>query len=221
VTGNETACKMGVSRCFVKSPSTQSVLTNESGKTHSNRRCWHFCCHFCWHNSTLKIRAESRHRSVRSIQQASADVVSVVFTGLCHAPLVAPRNLAPAGEDDSRVFAPAVTRLLMLRCPAARAQAVRFVRSGPALSGGGEESSPAPSERNAKHEHDREPHLHRMPRNRSAAHESNRQADQNPSSTAGMENCFTPRMSHTRHHATVRNSGPGGRLLEEAHRESS
>ena len=30
MTGNETACKMGVSRCFVKSPSTQSLLTNES-----------------------------------------------------------------------------------------------------------------------------------------------------------------------------------------------
>jgi len=33
------------------------------------------------------------------------------------APLVAPRNLAPAGEGDSRIFAPAVTRLLMLRLP--------------------------------------------------------------------------------------------------------
>jgi hypothetical protein len=33
---------------------------------------------------------------------------------------------------------------------------------------GGEESSPAPSERNAKNEHDRKPHLHWMPRNRSA-----------------------------------------------------
>src|SRR6266496_4569035 len=55
VTGNETACKMGVSRCFVKSPSTQSLLTNESDKTHSNRCCWHFC----WHNSSPKVRAYS------------------------------------------------------------------------------------------------------------------------------------------------------------------
>src|SRR3989442_15932702 len=98
---------------------------------------------------------------------------------------------------------------------------VRFVRSGPAPRGGGEESSSAPSERNAKHEHDRKPHLHRMPRNRSAAHESNRQADQIPGSTAGMENCFTAGMSHTRHHATVRNTGPGSRLLESAYSRSS
>ena len=83
--------------------------------------------------------------------------------------------------------------------------------------GGGEESSPAPSERNAKHEHDRKPHLHRMPRNRSATHKSNRQADQVPGSTAGMENCFTAGMSHTRHHATVRNTGSGSRLLEIAY----
>src|SRR2546425_8890562 len=42
--------------CFVKSPSIQSLLTNESGKTQSKRRCWHFCRHFCWHNSTLRYR---------------------------------------------------------------------------------------------------------------------------------------------------------------------
>lgn len=45
MTGNETACKMGVISWFVKSPSTQLLLTNESRKTHLNRRCWHFCCH--------------------------------------------------------------------------------------------------------------------------------------------------------------------------------
>src|SRR5882762_7656227 len=94
---------------------------------------------------------------------------------------------------------------------------VRFVRSGPALWGRGEESSSAPSERNAKHEHDRKPHLHRMPRNRSAAHESDRQADQISGSTTGMENRFIEGMSHTRHHATVRNTGSGSRLLEDAH----
>ena len=58
-----------------------------------------------------------------------------------------------------------------------------------------------------------------MPRNRSAAHESNRQADQIPGSTAGMENRFIEGMSHTRNHATVRNTGPGSRLLEDAHRD--
>ncbi len=83
MTGNETACKMGVSRCYVKSPSTQSLLTNEAEKTHPNRHCWHFCWHFCRHNSTPKIRAWSRHRSVRSTQQASADGVTVVFIRLC------------------------------------------------------------------------------------------------------------------------------------------
>lgn len=46
MTGNETACKMGVFSWFVKSPSTQLLLTNESRKTHLNRRCWHFCWHF-------------------------------------------------------------------------------------------------------------------------------------------------------------------------------
>jgi hypothetical protein len=46
VTGNETACKMGVSWLFVKPLSTQSLLTYKSETTHLNRRCWHFCWHF-------------------------------------------------------------------------------------------------------------------------------------------------------------------------------
>jgi hypothetical protein len=40
---------MGISRCSVKSPSTQLLLTNESAKTHLNRHCWHFCWHLRWH----------------------------------------------------------------------------------------------------------------------------------------------------------------------------
>jgi hypothetical protein len=36
VTGNETASKMGIFWCFVKSLSTHSVLTNESGKLLQN-----------------------------------------------------------------------------------------------------------------------------------------------------------------------------------------
>ena len=97
------------------------------------------------------------------------------------------------------------------------------VSSGAGLlsRGGGEESSPAPSERNAKHEHNGKPHLHWMPRNRSATHEQHRQADQIPSSTAGMENRITSGMSHTRHHATVRNTGTGSSLLESAYRDTS
>jgi hypothetical protein len=57
VTGNETALKMGVFRCFVKSPGTQSLLTNESATTHPKRRCWQFCWHFCWHNLISQIRS--------------------------------------------------------------------------------------------------------------------------------------------------------------------
>ena len=59
------------------------------------------------------------------------------------APLVAPRN----------IFAPAVTQLLMLRCPAARAQSGAFCRKRSCSLRADEESSPAPSEKNAKHEH--------------------------------------------------------------------
>jgi hypothetical protein len=40
---------MLISRCSVKSPSTQLLLTNESDKTHLNRHCWHFCWHLRWH----------------------------------------------------------------------------------------------------------------------------------------------------------------------------
>ena len=138
------------------------------------------------------------------------------------APLVAPRNIVPAGDDDSRLFAPAVTQLLMLRRPVARAHAGAF-RSERGCSLGAEvkRAVPLASERNAKHEHDRKPDLQRMPRNCSATHKQHRQADQIPGSTAGMENCFTPRMSHTRHHATVRNSGSGSRLLESAYSRTS
>ena len=131
------------------------------------------------------------------------------------------RNLAPAGEESCSVCA-CCHSVAEASLPGGAGTGGCVSLGAVLLSrGGGEESSPAPSERNAKHEHDRKPHLHRMPRNRSAAHESNRQADQISGSTAGMENCFTPGMSHTRHHATVRNTGSGNRLLEDAHRESS
>ena len=98
---------------------------------------------------------------------------------------------------------------------------MRFVRSGPALWGRGEESRSAPSERNAKHEHNGKPHLHWMPRNRSAAHQPSHQAGKIPGSTAGMENRFIEGMSHTRKHATVRDTGSGSRLLENAHLDTS
>ena len=95
------------------------------------------------------------------------------------------------------IFPPAVTSLLMLRRPAARAQAGAFRQERGCSLGAGEESSPAPSERNAKHEHNGKPHRHWKPRNHSAAHQSNHQAGKIPGSTAGMENRITSGMSHT------------------------
>ena len=119
--------------------------------------------------------------------------ISRVFIPSAPAPLVAPRN----------IFAPAVTQLLMLRCPAARVQTGAFCQERGCSLRAGEESSPAPSEQNAKHEHNRKPHLNRMPRNRSATHQSNHQAGKIPGSTPGMENRFITGMPHTRHHATL------------------
>ena len=52
ITGSETACKMGVMRRFVKSPSTQALLVNKWEKTPSGRLCWHFC----WHFRELKLK---------------------------------------------------------------------------------------------------------------------------------------------------------------------
>ena len=101
------------------------------------------------------------------------------------------------------IFAPAVTQLLMLRCPAARAQPGAFCQERSCSLRAGEESSSAPSEQNAKHEHNRKPHLHWMPRNRCATRQPTRQAGKIPGSTAGMENCFIEGMSHSRHHATM------------------
>ena len=51
----------------------------------------------------------------------------------------------------------------MLRCPAARAQTGAFCQERSCSLRAGEESSPAPSEQNAKHEHDRKPHLNGCP----------------------------------------------------------
>src|SRR5260370_11414978 len=115
MTGNETACKMGVSRCFVKSPSTQLPLTNESEKTHSNRHCWHFC----WVLLLAQFDSENPHMVASSVGAFHSAGIRRWGYRRVHAPvpapMVAPRNVAPAGEDDSRGFAPAVTRLLMLR----------------------------------------------------------------------------------------------------------
>lgn len=54
---------------------------------------------------------------------------------------------------DRNIFAIAVTQLLMLRCPAARAQPGAFCQERSCSLRAGEESTPAPSEQNAKNEH--------------------------------------------------------------------
>ncbi len=91
----------------------------------------------------------------------------------------------------------------MLRCPTAQAQTGAFCQERVCSLGAGEESSPAPSEQNAKHEHNRKPHLHWMPRNRSTTRQPTRQAGKVPGSTAGMENRFIEGMPHSRHYATL------------------
>jgi len=101
------------------------------------------------------------------------------------------------------IFAPAVTQLLMLRCPAAQVQTGAFREERSCSLWAGEESSSAPSKRNAKHEHNRKPHLHWMHYNHSAARQPSHEAGKIPGSTAGMENRFITGMSHTRNHATL------------------
>ena len=137
-------------------------------------------------------------------------------------PLVAPRNFAPAGEEGSGLLRLPSLGCSVLRCPTAWAHAGAFrLERSCSLGVEVKRAVPLPSERNAKHEHNRNPHLHRMPRNRSTTREQPRQAFQIPGSTTGMENCFTSGMSHTRCHATVRNTGSGSGLLGNAHPHSS
>ena len=69
--------------------------------------------------------------------------------------------------------------------------------------------------RNAKHEHDRKLIL-----NASTA-EQHRQTDKIFKPTAGMENRFIERMSNTRRHTTLPDTGTGNGLLEFTHYQSS
>jgi len=64
--------------------------------------------------------------NIHQRQRPSADEISVVFIPPAPAPLVAPRNIVPAGEKEFGEFAPAVTQLLMLRRPTARARTGAF-----------------------------------------------------------------------------------------------
>src|SRR5688572_13586662 len=117
---------------------------------------------------------------------------SVVFIPPAPAPLVAPPQSRASRRKKVVQFAPAVTRLLRLRCPAARAQAGAFRPERPCSPGRGEESSSAPSERNAKHEHDRRPHHHRMPRSRSAAKPIKFPAQPQEWKIVSLRECPTP-----------------------------
>jgi hypothetical protein len=103
------------------------------------------------------------------MQIASADGVSVVFTRLRPRLWLLRANSRPQAKEGGDVCA---CRHSFADAPLPDGASTRgCVSLGAVLlsRGGGEESSSAPSERNAKNEHDRKPHLHRMPRKRSAA----------------------------------------------------
>jgi hypothetical protein len=82
VTGDETACKMGVFRHSVKSPGAQSLLTNESEKTHPKRSCWHFCCHFCWMQFRLPIGVLGKVEVVTVLQNSHTPQIPPGQTGI-------------------------------------------------------------------------------------------------------------------------------------------
>ena len=135
------------------------------------------------------------------------------------APLVAPRNLTPAGRERF------VSGLLSqgCYCSAARRRGhtrVRFVRSGTALSGSGEESSPAPSKNETQNEHDRKPHREWMP-DRYAVDQPVGSTGKILKPTAGMENRFASGMPNARITTAVRKARSGSSLLEDTHRDTS
>ena len=72
------------------------------------------------------VPSDKYSEKAASAQIASADEIPVVFIPPAPAPLVAPRNIVPAGEREFAELAPAVTQLLTLRRPAARARAAAF-----------------------------------------------------------------------------------------------
>src|SRR5207249_2829857 len=158
---------------FAMLSSTRQNFVRTSERSKSTLRLpvhWHFHWHFSRHKRERQSSISDIRRHHRcATRLTSADAVLSCSPAPMPAPLVAPRNIVPAGEDGSCLFAPAVTQLLMLRRPVARAHAGAF-RSERGCSLGAEvkRAVPLASERNAKHEHDSKPHLQRMPRNCSA-----------------------------------------------------
>jgi len=85
---------------------------------------------------------ETSFTSQRSVYEASADEVFRCVHPACTR---ASGCSAQHRAGSRNIFAPAVTQLLMLRCPAAWAQAGAFCQERSCSLGAGEESSSAPS----------------------------------------------------------------------------
>ncbi len=132
---------------------------------------WHFHWHFQSHKTVSLFRLADIRHPLCATRQAPGDERSIEFIPPAPRLWLLRRNLAPAGEESFPVCA-CCHSVAEAPLPGG-AGAGGCVSSGAALlSGGrGEDSSSAPSERNAKHEHDRRPHHHRMPRSRSAANQ--------------------------------------------------
>jgi hypothetical protein len=143
-------------------------------------------------------------------------------------------DIDPCGVDFCRVHPPAsrasgcfaaisrheifrVIALLLAPPPASATSRLDAFRSEPDCSPDvrRREQSRSFKKRNAKNEHDRKFIL-----NASTA-EQHRQTGKISKPTAGMENRFIKRMSDTRRHPTLPDTGTGNRLLEFAYHQSS
>jgi hypothetical protein len=120
-----------------------------------------------------------------------AALISAMFIRPLSALLVAPLQFrATKGFVSLHCFA-------LRRPPAWKAGSLRFDGAVLLSPGRGEESNPAPSNETQKNEHDRKLRLN------ASSGEQHRQANQIPTATAGMENCFIAGMSDTRRHSIV------------------
>ena len=123
-----------------------------------------------------------------------------MFIRLIPAPLVAPRNFAPARNLGT------VTALLRAPLPGGAGTRLNAFRSDPDCSLGAEAKRAIQllQTRNAKSEHDRKSHLIASDR------QPDRQANQIPITATGVENCFFAGMPDTRPTSNVRHAGRGG-----------
>ena len=117
---------------------------------------------------------------LRKPAPATAGVVSAVFIPPAPAPLVAPRNIVPAGERRVLRKVCACRHSVADAPPPDGAGAGGCLSCGAGLLSRGMEvkrAVPLLQNERQKNEHDGKSHLDRMPRSRSAAHQSNHQAD--------------------------------------------